>query len=106
MAGTQDSERYLTALGKEQADLTGQRLAEIIRKKKEKPGADGQVKHFNISVILSTMTRATETAQIILKHFPDVHWTGCDLIREGAPCEPVPALPKHYNWNPDPHLFF
>jgi len=103
LAGTQDSERYLTDLGKEQADLTGQRLAEI-RKHREKPGEDGQVKKFNVSLVLSTMTRATETAQIILKHFPDIPWTACDLIREGAPCQPVPDASAH--WNPDPHLFF
>jgi len=51
------------------------------------------------------MTRATETAQIILKYFPDVEAASCDLIREGAPCEPVPNVLAGF-WDPEPHLFF
>ena len=54
---------------------------------------------------MSTMTRATETAQIILKHFPNMENKSCDLIREGAPCEPVPNVLAGI-WDPDPHQFF
>ena len=54
---------------------------------------------------MSTMTRATETAQIILKHFPNTESNSCDLIREGAPCEPVPSVTPGM-WDPDPHQFF
>jgi len=104
LSGGGDAERYLTALGQEQADLTGQRLAEIRKHYLETPGPDGKTKTFNVSVVMSTMTRATETAQIILKHFPDVPWESCNLIREGAPCEPVPNASSV--WDPEPHLFF
>ena len=63
------------------------------------------IKAFDMSFTMSTMTRATETAQIILKHFPDVEAASCDLIREGAPCEPVPNVLAGF-WDPEPHLFF
>merc|ERR1719419_208568 len=52
------------------------------------------------------MTRATETANIILKHLPQEVAEcakSCDLIREGAPCSPVPP---HPTWKPEPHEFF
>ena len=43
----------------------------------------------SLSLTMSSMARATETAQIILKHFPNMEGSSCDLIQEGAPCEPV-----------------
>ena len=43
----------------------------------------------------------SSTFQIILKHFPGVTATSCDLIREGAPCEPVPPI-SPLLWNPSP----
>ena len=96
MTGSQDSERMLTALGREQADITGKRLAEIRQNYKNIT---------NVSLTMSTMTRATETARIILQHFSDIPYQSCDLIREGAPCEPVPNVLNGV-WDPDPHVIF
>ena len=60
---------------------------------------------FDLNFTMSTMTRATETAQIILKHFPGVDSKSCDLVREGAPCEPVPNVIAGL-WDPEPNQFF
>jgi len=50
------------------------------------------------------MTRATETANIILKHLPqDIQQSSCDLIREGAPCTPEPPIS---HWEPEPQEFW
>ncbi|XP_029108812.1 serine/threonine-protein phosphatase PGAM5, mitochondrial-like [Scleropages formosus] len=78
LKGESDKERFLTSLGREQAELTGQRLATL-----------GLKYDF---IVHSTMTRATETANIISKHFPDVEKVSCDLLREGSPIEPVPQV--------------
>ncbi|NP_001291139.1 phosphoglycerate mutase family member 5 [Esox lucius] len=81
--GTMDKERILTPLGREQAEYTGQRLAALGLK-------------YDV-MVHSTMTRATETANIISKHLPDVEKVSCDLLREGSPVEPVPSI----SWKPD-----
>ena len=101
MMGTKDSERYLTELGREQADLTGKRLAELVRSYEDK----GKVKRIITILTMSTMTRASQTAEIILNHFPSINSKSCDLIREGAPCEPVPNVIAGI-WDPEPHLFY
>ena len=83
--------RYLTDLGKKQAEGTGQRLGLIYSKYLQKLDENGnELKTSNIKLVKSTMTRATETANIILKHLPDIEHTSCDLLREGAPCVPDP----------------
>ncbi|KAM8865673.1 serine/threonine-protein phosphatase PGAM5, mitochondrial isoform 2-T2 [Synchiropus picturatus] len=84
LSGSSDKERILTPLGREQAELTGQRLASLGLK-------------YDI-LIHSSMARATETAGIISKHLPGVELVGCDLLREGAPIEPVPPVT---HWKPD-----
>ncbi|KAM9810889.1 serine/threonine-protein phosphatase PGAM5, mitochondrial [Neosynchiropus ocellatus] len=84
LSGSSDKERILTPLGREQAELTGQRLASLGLK-------------YDI-LIHSSMARATETANIISKHLPGVDLVGCDLLREGAPIEPVPPVT---HWKPD-----
>ncbi|XP_067083720.1 serine/threonine-protein phosphatase PGAM5, mitochondrial isoform X1 [Osmerus mordax] len=84
LSGTGDKERILTPLGREQAELTGQRLATLGLK-------------YDI-LIHSTMARATETAHIISKHLSGVELVSCDLLREGAPIEPVPPVT---HWQPD-----
>lgn len=84
LSGVTDKERFLTPLGREQAELTGQRLAALGLK-------------YDL-LIHSSMTRATETANIISKHLPDVDLVSCDLLREGAPIEPVPPVT---HWKPD-----
>ncbi|XP_050931005.1 serine/threonine-protein phosphatase PGAM5, mitochondrial isoform X1 [Lates calcarifer] len=86
LSGSSDKERILTPLGREQAELTGQRLAALGLK-------------YDV-LIHSSMARATETANIISKHLPGpgVELVSCDLLREGAPIEPVPPVT---HWKPD-----
>merc|ERR1712059_130322 len=43
------------------------------------------------------------TSNIGLKQLPEIEHTSCDLIREGAPCEPDP--PSEH-WTPEPSEFF
>ncbi|GBM09354.1 Serine/threonine-protein phosphatase PGAM5, mitochondrial [Araneus ventricosus] len=75
-AAKNDSDRLLTALGKKQAELVGQRLKDL---------------KFNYTkMIRSTMTRARETSDIIHKFFPDLPVENCDLLREGFPVQPEP----------------
>lgn len=73
--GKTEENKTLTQLGREQAELVGLRLKEL---------------DYNITrVVHSTQTRATETAQLILKHLPsDMKVEKCDFLREGAPIEP------------------
>ncbi|KAJ8415387.1 hypothetical protein AAFF_G00423670 [Aldrovandia affinis] len=95
--GNGDKEKILTALGREQAEFTGQRLAALGLK-------------YDI-MVHSTMTRATETANIIStpprsgsslslsqSQQSCVEMVSCDLLREGAPIEPVPPVS---HWKPD-----
>ncbi|XP_059407255.1 serine/threonine-protein phosphatase PGAM5, mitochondrial isoform X2 [Carassius carassius] len=84
LKGDGDKERILTPLGREQAEYTGQRLAALGLK-------------YDV-LIHSSMTRATETASIISKYLPDVELVSCDLLREGAPIEPVPPVT---HWKPE-----
>jgi len=95
-----DEGKILTRLGREQAEATGARLSNLIENLK-----DGK-NDVDVKLTMSTMTRATETANIILKYMPpEVQETAksSDLIREGAPCEPIPT---HSSWKPDPSDFF
>ena len=101
--GTQDSERYLTELGRKQADNTGERIALVYSHFLQKMDENGNKVTNNIKLVKSTMTRATETANIILKHLPDIEHTECDLIREGAPCLPDPPIGR---WSMEPAAFF
>jgi len=87
-AAGQDKERFLTSLGREQADLTGRRLASL-----ELPYT---------SLTSSTMTRALETAKHINKHLPDMVIKADPELKEGSPVPPVPAIGS---WRPD-HQFF
>ncbi|WKX94554.1 hypothetical protein Q1695_011664 [Nippostrongylus brasiliensis] len=84
-----DSEKKnLTPLGREQAALVGKRLADSGLK------FDG--------LVMSTMARATETAEIILERMPELKRISCSLLEEGPPYPPVPAVD---HWKP-PHSFF
>uniref|UniRef100_A0A1I7TLW3 Serine/threonine-protein phosphatase PGAM5, mitochondrial n=2 Tax=Caenorhabditis tropicalis TaxID=1561998 RepID=A0A1I7TLW3_9PELO len=77
-------QKSLTQLGREQAELLGKRLAQ------------SDIKFTNVT--MSTMTRATETANIILKHLPeDLPKTSSPFIEEGPPYPPVP---DHKTWRP------
>lgn len=60
-----DSERHLTELGKEQAEVTGKRLVDLGIK-------------FD-KIWYSDVTRATETSRIIEKHLPEVSLTWLDF---------------------------
>ncbi|XP_068766921.1 serine/threonine-protein phosphatase PGAM5, mitochondrial isoform X3 [Struthio camelus] len=82
--GRADKDRTLTPLGREQAELTGHRLASLGLKFDQ--------------IIHSSMTRATETTEIISKYLPGVKKISTDLLREGAPIEPDPPVS---HWKPE-----
>ncbi|XP_059569441.1 serine/threonine-protein phosphatase PGAM5, mitochondrial-like isoform X2 [Alligator mississippiensis] len=82
--GRADEDRALTPLGREQADLTGHRLASLGLKFEK--------------IIHSSMARATETTEIISKYLPGVKKISTDLLREGAPIEPDPSIS---HWKPE-----
>lgn len=86
--GTRDEERFLTAMGIEQADCTGKRLQDL-----KKPYS---------SIVQSSMCRARETANIISKHLPSVPVNTCDLLQEGAPFPPEPPVG---HWKPEFHFY-
>lgn len=108
--GTTDNERILTDLGREQAKLTGQRLADL-----KIPIDD---------IVVSTMTRAQETGNLILEKLPHreiIKVENEPLIEEGAPIAPSKinvlvrdelseklffTVPDVAHWNPDPWEFF
>lgn len=70
--------------GKKQADCVGRRLKEL---------------DFNYTKLTySTMTRAKETAEIILKYLPDIPTASDDLLREGSP---IPPEPPSGTWRPE-----
>ncbi|XP_071552689.1 serine/threonine-protein phosphatase PGAM5, mitochondrial-like isoform X2 [Panulirus ornatus] len=89
LEGVSDSERHLTDLGREQAALTGERLKELT---------------FPYSrVVYSSMTRATETAKIVLEKLDKIEEIEqCELLREGAPIPPEPPIGS---WRPEMHFY-
>jgi len=106
LGGKTDEERFLTETGRQQADITGHRLALLYSKYLQKVDSNGNevTDKSNFQLVKSTMTRATETANIILKHLPeDIQQGSCDLIREGPPCPPDPPSSE---WTPDPSEFY
>lgn len=87
MDAPDDSGRNLTALGREQAHFTGERLKEL--------GFPYD------KLISSTMTRAVETAGIIHKYVPELKWDQTDMLREGAPIPPEPPIG---HWREERHF--
>lgn len=81
-SGFTDSERKLTPLGHQQAHLAGKRL-------------DSIVPAIIDNVYYSTMTRATETANIIHPYLKFKRLQSCSLIEEGAPIRPEPPLSSY-----------
>jgi serine/threonine-protein phosphatase PGAM5 len=92
----EDEKRILTPLGRQQAALTGQRLAELL---------EGDVPITSIRV--STMTRAKETAEIIATYLPGLELSEPDpLLSEGRPCHHIPggkASPKTIQMTDENH---
>lgn len=76
----------LTDLGRRQSDLTGKRLAEMLK------GVDDTFGPCEISAIhVSRETPARETAEIISQHLPNVIQTEPDyLLDEGFPAQIIP----------------
>lgn len=89
MNGGTDELRQLTSLGRDQANRVGERLQELALP--------------YTRIIKSTMTRATETADIIHKYLPNIPMSSCDFIREGSPIVPEPPSS---NWKPEPKVIF
>lgn len=93
-----DKGRILTELGRKQAEKTGLRLATLLSEKAALPPLN--------EVVYSTMTRATETHNIIYQQLKSSSFSDSvsnsdtsmlayqskpsDLIREGAVCRPEP----------------
>ncbi|CAL8128953.1 unnamed protein product [Orchesella dallaii] len=91
MDGGCDEERYLTSTGESQAELTGKRLK------------NSEISF--TSFISSDMTRAIQTANIILKTLEQKGLCVEDqdaLLREGSPCAKEPFTGR---WHPDLHYY-
>ncbi|KAL8562585.1 hypothetical protein ACOMHN_045849 [Nucella lapillus] len=86
---TTDMERILTALGRQQAEVTGERLRAL----------DLDFTR----MVSSTMARAVETADIIHKHLPALTLDRDEILREGAPIQPEP---RHSSWRPEKYQYF
>lgn len=97
--GNSDEKRVLTELGREQARITGRRLKEL---------SDAKLIHPIKYIYYSTMTRATETHNLIMESLLDENILKhniqpCSMIKEGAVCRPDP---KHITWLPTDEDFF
>ncbi len=75
--------------GREQASLTGKRLRALNLPFK--------------LLVQSTMKRALETAELIMKELPtnELEVRSSDLLREGAPIPPEPPVG---HWRPEKHV--
>lgn len=85
----EDEKRILTPLGREQAKLTGKRIAEMIQ-----GFDDDKFGPCNVTTIrVSDMARAKETADIIANQLPShVHRANPDAnLNEGRPCHTIPG---------------
>ncbi|GAX20193.1 serine/threonine-protein phosphatase PGAM5 [Fistulifera solaris] len=81
-----DEKRVLTPLGREQAELTGQRLADMLQ------AQDPSMTCYISSLRVSNMTRAKETADIIAKYIQRVPYLEPDPdLNEGRPCHHIPS---------------
>lgn len=83
--------RVLTPLGKQQAHLTGKRLAEMIR------GHGTLYKACPVTTIVSSdMARAKETAAIIARYLPRsvIRSEPDSMLNEGIPAQIIPTRPE------------
>ncbi|XP_037933388.1 serine/threonine-protein phosphatase Pgam5, mitochondrial isoform X2 [Teleopsis dalmanni] len=88
--GEKDVTHHLTDRGKKQSKYTGKRLKELDIKWEK--------------IVVSTMTRAQETADVLLKEIdynPKVI-KHCSFIREGAP---IPPQPPVGHWRPEKSFY-
>ena len=85
----EDETRILTPLGREQAHMTGKRIAEMIQGAEETFGSPCHVKALRVS----NLTRAKETASIIASYLPStVSVIEPDpMLNEGRPCHTIPG---------------
>lgn len=85
----EDDQRKLTPLGRQQADLTGRRLRELMEAAADEDGFSS----CNLKVLrVSDMARAKETADIIASHLPGVERSDPDPdLNEGRPAHNVPG---------------
>lgn len=78
----------MTVIGREQALRTGKRLQEF--------------GHNYSHLIVSTMTRARETAGLVQESMPkDISLSYCSLLEEGAP---IPPEPPSQLYSPKPYV--
>jgi len=84
--GDSDDTHHLTERGRKQAEFTGKRLCELGIKWDK--------------VVASTMVRAQETSDIILKQidYDKEKVVNCAFLREGAP---IPPQPPVGHWKPE-----
>jgi len=84
--GDSDDTHHLTERGRKQAEFTGKRLCELGIKWDK--------------VVTSTMVRAQETSDIILKQidYDKEKVVNCAFLREGAP---IPPQPPVGHWKPE-----
>jgi serine/threonine-protein phosphatase PGAM5 len=83
----EDDKRILTELGRQQAHLTGKRLAEMIA------GGDDKATPCNVTFLhVSDLARAKETADIIAQYLPTVKRSVPDArLNEGRPAHTIPS---------------
>ncbi|EDX00942.1 serine/threonine-protein phosphatase Pgam5, mitochondrial isoform X1 [Drosophila yakuba] len=88
--GDSDDTHHLTDRGRKQAEFTGKRLSELGIKWDK--------------IVASTMVRAQETSDIILKQieFEKEKVVNCAFLREGAP---IPPQPPVGHWKPEASQF-
>ena len=95
-----DVDRVLTTTGKKQAVATGKRLRELL---------DGEYLSPIDRLYVSTMIRASQTADLILPFLPLLDKPGqvqkCSMIREGACYKPEPPISRD-NWDVGEADFF
>jgi serine/threonine-protein phosphatase PGAM5 len=77
----------LTRIGKEQAEITGRRIAELVK------GVDDKFGPCRVKILhVSDMTRAKETAEIIAQFLPSVKRADPDpMLNEGKPSHVIPG---------------
>ncbi|XP_046839421.1 serine/threonine-protein phosphatase PGAM5, mitochondrial-like isoform X2 [Xenia sp. Carnegie-2017] len=85
-------DKRLTDKGRQQAIKTGERLKFF----PQNTDINGKID----KIVISSMTRAKETGELIRKSLPDVPYEYCDFLTEGAPCIPEPPV-----WRADKQIF-